>query len=158
MDTFALLLQGLSVAIQPINLLYALVGVTLGTAVGVLPGIGPASAGRALDAMATATDPLGELAAFVPPARAAEDWPAFAGLVESLRGKGAGWPADIEAVRAWYQPHLERSYEDAAVRMADLAQLEQIAAGYASRERFLTELTLDPPSAVSDEAGVPRRK
>ena len=42
MGTFDLLLQGLAVAIQPINLLYALIGVTLGTAVGVLPGIGPA--------------------------------------------------------------------------------------------------------------------
>ncbi len=33
-------------------------------------------------------------------------------------------------------------------------QLEQIAAGYQSRERFLTELTLDPPDATSDQAGV----
>src|SRR5207244_4372227 len=46
-------------------------------------------------------------------------------------------------------------YEDAVVRAADLAELEQIAAGYPSRERFLTELTLDPPGATSDEAGVP---
>ena len=45
--------------------------------------------------------------------------------------------------------------DDAAVRLADLVQLGQIAAGYASRERFLTELTLDPPGATSDEAGVP---
>lgn len=36
---------------------------------------------------------------------------------------------------------------------ADLLQLEQIAAGYPSRERFLTDLTLDPPSATSDERG-----
>jgi DNA helicase II / ATP-dependent DNA helicase PcrA len=41
------------------------------------------------------------------------------------------------------------------MRQADLAQLEQIAAGYPSRERFLTELTLDPPDATSDQAGVP---
>ena len=34
-------------------------------------------------------------------------------------------------------------------------QLEQIACGYPSRERFLTELTLDPPDATSDQAGVP---
>jgi DNA helicase-2/ATP-dependent DNA helicase PcrA len=34
-------------------------------------------------------------------------------------------------------------------------QLEQIAAGYPSRERFLTELTLDPPDATSDQAGAP---
>jgi putative tricarboxylic transport membrane protein len=42
MDTFALLAHGLAGALQPTNLLYALIGVTLGTAVGVLPGIGPA--------------------------------------------------------------------------------------------------------------------
>jgi superfamily I DNA/RNA helicase len=44
---------------------------------------------------------------------------------------------------------------DAVVRRADLIQLEQIASGYPSRERFLTELTLDPPDATSDQAGVP---
>ena len=34
-------------------------------------------------------------------------------------------------------------------------QLVQIAATYPSRERFLTELTLDPPEATSDRAGAP---
>ena len=38
-----------------------------------------------------------------------------------------------------------------------LAQLQQIASTYSSRERFLTELTLDPPDATSDEAGPPGR-
>ncbi|WP_428249392.1 tripartite tricarboxylate transporter permease [Ferrovibrio sp.] len=42
MDTLALLMHGFGVALQPMNLLWALVGVTLGTAVGVLPGLGPA--------------------------------------------------------------------------------------------------------------------
>ncbi len=41
------------------------------------------------------------------------------------------------------------------MRQADLVQLAQIAQGYPSRERFLTELTLDPPDATSDEAGAP---
>ena len=50
---------------------------------------------------------------------------------------------------------MERRYEDAAHREADLTQLAQIAASYPTRERFLTELTLDPPDATSDEAGVP---
>ena len=40
-------------------------------------------------------------------------------------------------------------------RRADLLQLEQIAAGYPSRQCFLTDLTLDPPDATSDEAGPP---
>jgi DNA helicase-2/ATP-dependent DNA helicase PcrA len=39
------------------------------------------------------------------------------------------------------------------LRAADVAQLGQIAAGYGSRERFLTELTLDPPNATSGRAG-----
>jgi DNA helicase II / ATP-dependent DNA helicase PcrA len=53
------------------------------------------------------------------------------------------------------EPHLDRIHEDAVVRRADLIQLERIASGYPSRERFLTELTLDPPDATSDQAGVP---
>jgi ATP-dependent DNA helicase UvrD/PcrA len=54
-----------------------------------------------------------------------------------------------------YEPHLERIYEDAEARRADLIQLEQIASGYPSREHFLTELTLDPPYATSGEAREP---
>ena len=42
MGDFGALLDGFATALQPLYLLYALVGVTLGTAVGVLPGIGPA--------------------------------------------------------------------------------------------------------------------
>ena len=37
-------MQGLWVALQPVNLLYCFVGVFLGTLVGVLPGIGPVTA------------------------------------------------------------------------------------------------------------------
>ena len=58
-------------------------------------------------------------------------------------------------MRLWYEPHLERIHEDAIIRRNDLVQLEQIAATYANRERFLTELTLDPPDAASDMAGPP---
>lgn len=42
MDAFSALIQGFGIALQPINLMWALVGCFLGTAVGVLPGIGPA--------------------------------------------------------------------------------------------------------------------
>ena len=72
---------------------------------------------------------------------------------ENLRQ--SNWPADLERARLWYEPHLDRIHEDAETRRADLIQLEQIASGYPSRERFLTELTLDPPDATSDQAGVP---
>lgn len=42
MDTLSLLLQGFEVALQPMNLMWALIGSLLGTAIGILPGIGPA--------------------------------------------------------------------------------------------------------------------
>jgi putative tricarboxylic transport membrane protein len=64
MSTFDLLMQGLLVALQPINLLYALVGVTLGTAVGVLPGIGPALTVALLLPVTYKLDPAGSLIMF----------------------------------------------------------------------------------------------
>jgi DNA helicase-2/ATP-dependent DNA helicase PcrA len=120
-----------------------------------LPGIGPSIAGRLLDAVAEAPDPAGTLAGIPPPARSDADWPAFAAMMKRLTRGGSGWPADLEQVRLWYEPHLERIHEDAVIRRADLLQLEQIASGYPTRERFLTELTLDPPDAVGDESGPP---
>jgi putative tricarboxylic transport membrane protein len=42
MDVFASLMDGFATALTPMNLLYAVIGVVLGTAVGVLPGLGPA--------------------------------------------------------------------------------------------------------------------
>jgi len=119
-----------------------------------MPGMGPASAARVLDAMA-ATDRGFALDTYAPPSRAAADWRSFAELFGRLFARTADWPAELSAVRQWYEPHLERIHEDARLRTADLDQLEEIASGYPSRERFLTELTLDPPDAVSDEAGVP---
>ena len=41
------------------------------------------------------------------------------------------------------------------MRAGDLVQLERIAQQFATRERFLTELALDPPQATSDLAGAP---
>jgi DNA helicase II / ATP-dependent DNA helicase PcrA len=118
-----------------------------------LPGIGPSSAQRVLDRMAEAPDPLSALCDLPSPPRAGTDWSGFVETVANLRY--SEWPADIERARLWYEPHLDRIHEDAETRRADLIQLEQIASGYPSRERFLTELTLDPPDATSDQAGVP---
>jgi DNA helicase-2/ATP-dependent DNA helicase PcrA len=118
-----------------------------------IPGVGPAAAQRVLDHMAEAADPIAALSNTPLPPRAGDDWTAFVQTVGNLRY--SEWPADLERARLWYEPHLDRIHEDAETRRADLIQLEQIAGGYPSRERFLTELTLDPPDATSDQAGVP---
>ncbi len=120
-----------------------------------LPGVGPSTAGKILDTIAADPEPLIALAEIPPPPKAGPDWTAFVKVLMGLRKTEAGWPAEIAQAREWYEPHLDRIHEDAETRKADLLQLEQIASGYPSRERFLTELTLDPPDATSDQAGVP---
>jgi DNA helicase II / ATP-dependent DNA helicase PcrA len=120
-----------------------------------LPGVGPASAQRVLNVMTDRADPLGALSDIPAPPRSGDGWDAFVRTLQTIRSGNAGWPAEIGHARCWYEPHLERLHEDATVRQADLLRLEEIAAGYPSRARFLTELTLDPPDATSDQAGVP---
>jgi DNA helicase II / ATP-dependent DNA helicase PcrA len=120
-----------------------------------LPGVGPVSAQRVLDHIATSSTPIAALPSAPAPARVGPDWSGFLDLVADLASGDLGWPAELECARQWYEPHLDRIHEDGEVRLGDLLQLEQIAAGYPSRERFLTELTLDPPDATSDQSGVP---
>jgi DNA helicase-2/ATP-dependent DNA helicase PcrA len=119
-----------------------------------LPGVGPKTASRVLDAMAAA-DPIEALLAFAPPPACSADWRALVELVRALRDRSPAWPAELAQVRRWYEPQMARIHDNAEVRVADLAALEHIAGSYPSRERFLTELTLDPPDATSDEAGTP---
>src|SRR4029078_13053238 len=64
MEAFPSLLHGLAIAIQPTNLLYAFIGVMLGTAVGVLPGIGPALTVALLLPVTFKLDPGGSLIMF----------------------------------------------------------------------------------------------
>ena len=120
-----------------------------------LPGVGPATAARLIDRIAEANSAMEALINFRPPAACAEDWPAFVDTLNLVRSKETGWPAELDLACRWYAPHLERRYEDARMREADLLQLAQIASTYPNRQRFLTELTLDPPSATSGDAGVP---
>jgi ATP-dependent DNA helicase UvrD/PcrA len=120
-----------------------------------LPGIGPVTAGRILERISGEPEPFHVLQSFTPPATAFEAWPGFVRIVHLLRYDDSKWPLALETVCHWYQPHLDRIYEDAVMRQADLEQLGKIACTYPTRERFLTELTLDPPDATSNEAGVP---
>ena len=61
MDALSHLFQGFGAAILPVNLLFAGIGVLLGTAVGVLPGIGPALTVALLLPVTFQLDPGGSL-------------------------------------------------------------------------------------------------
>jgi DNA helicase II / ATP-dependent DNA helicase PcrA len=121
-----------------------------------LQGLGPAMAAKALDGM-KGRSPIDALANFRVPAKSADHWRDLVTLMTFLYDEAPEWPAELDRVRQWYQPHLEHRYADAVVRAGDLDQFQRIAAGYPSREKFLTDLTLDPPSASGDEAGPPLR-
>jgi len=64
MDIWNQLLQGFVTAGTPINLLWALLGCTIGTAVGVLPGIGPATAVAMLLPITLKVDPTASMIFF----------------------------------------------------------------------------------------------
>ena len=64
MDSLNALLEGFATALQPQYLLFALFGVFIGTAVGVLPGIGPAMTVALLLPLTYTLDPTGALILF----------------------------------------------------------------------------------------------
>lgn len=61
MEMLGGLLQGLAVATDPANLLYCLIGVFVGTAVGVLPGLGPTATISLLLPITFRLDPTGSI-------------------------------------------------------------------------------------------------
>jgi len=119
-----------------------------------LPGMGPVNARKALD-LIEQRGSIKALSEYPPPAAARVDLPRLATLLAALCEPERPWPGQVRLVREWYQPHMERLYEHVHTRVGDIDQLEQLSAGYPSRERFITELTLDPPNAAGDLSGIP---
>ena len=111
-----------------------------------LPGIGPSSAGRIFTRFAAGGFSFRSLNTGV-----AE----FDQLMSALGDPQNPWPGQVGRVREWYEPHLERIHDAAQVRAGDLLQLERISMSFETRERFLTEMALDPPQATGDLAGAP---
>src|SRR5271167_3148161 len=112
-----------------------------------VPGIGPAHAKQALEYFEAQGFSFKSLAAFDAPQSNKMDWKRFCVLFEKLADPATPWPGQVGLVKDWYKPHLERIHDAGWTRMGDLEQLDQLSSQYPSRERFLTELTLDPPAA-----------
>jgi len=120
-----------------------------------LPGMGPINARKCIDLLESQDGSLDALKAYTPPPAITIDYNKLCVLLRSLTEPQRPWPGQVRLVREWYQPHLERIYEHVHTRLGDLDQFEQLSGQYPSRERFITELTLDPPHATSDLAGTP---
>ncbi|HEY1491922.1 MAG TPA: ATP-dependent helicase, partial [Steroidobacteraceae bacterium] len=120
-----------------------------------LPGMGPVNARAAIDHFEAAGHSFESLRSFKPPQTGDVDWRRLVDLLLALADPQRPWLGQVNMAREWYRPHFERLYEQFHTRMGDLEQLELLSGQFPSRERFLTELTLDPPNATSDLAGRP---
>ena len=118
-----------------------------------LPGMGPVSARAAIEHLERGGHSFEALKSFKPPQTPEIAWQRMIELLQSLADPQRPWPGQLNAVREWYRPHFERLYEHFHTRLGDLEQLELLSGQFPSRERFITELTLDPPNATSDLSG-----
>jgi DNA helicase-2/ATP-dependent DNA helicase PcrA len=119
-----------------------------------LPGIGDATARAAIDSMIAAAWESAAFGRYSPPPRARAAHAALVGLLDSLRSgpavDEAKVAADIARVRQLYDNILRERYDKVEPRLADLDQLQTIAAGYPDRATFLSALALEPPQATQD--------
>lgn len=110
-----------------------------------IDGVGPASARRLTAALRTDQ---------------AIDEPAVGALLDALRAARSpalceNPGAQVSEVRRWLDGRVVRRHRHREARLADLDRLEQAAGAAPSLERFLTELTLDPPTSTGELAGPP---
>ncbi len=120
-----------------------------------LPGMGPVNAAAAIEHLEAGGYSFESLRSFKPPQTHEMDWRRLIDLLQGLSDPQLQWQGQVNQARGWYQKHFERIYEHFHTRLGDLDQLEQLAGQYPSRERFVTELTLDPPHATSDLSARP---
>lgn len=126
-----------------------------------LDGVGPATARRLMSEIVVGGRPRSPVARLVEgkPLRVpAPARPELDRLREALRDCSAAEvpiATQVERIRRFLEPVLRRRSDDAEARIRDLEQLEVVAAGYPTRERFVTDLALDPPISTSDLAGPP---
>ena len=119
-----------------------------------LPGIGPGSAAQSAGRYSGKRQRTAGLEGFRPPAATAEHWQDLRGDMTCCISARAGWPAEIDSlpvVCAASGAHIRRRHcNDKRIWCSSHKLLRPTP-----RERFLTELTLDPPDATSDQAGPP---
>jgi len=122
-----------------------------------LPGIGDATARAAIDSMIAAAWESTSFGRYDPPPRARAAHAALVALLDNLRSapvlNEAQVSADIARVRLLYDNILRERYDRVEPRLADLDQLQIIAAGYPDRATFLSALALEPPQATQDLPG-----
>jgi DNA helicase-2/ATP-dependent DNA helicase PcrA len=120
-----------------------------------LPGVGPKIAEKVLNQLQLNQFNLETLSDYALPAAAQQYWDKLVPLLTGIHQNTWPWTQQVEQLAQVYKDLLEANYEDHFVRFGDIEQLVQISQQFPNRERFLTELTLDPPQSSGDLAGPP---
>ena len=123
-----------------------------------LNGVGPATAASLVDHLRGNLFVLSSIATFKAPGPVQAEITRLGSLFCDLADLGDRKPeVQIERISTFYQPLLERNYDNPQPRSNDIQHLGALASGYESRRRFLADLILDPPSSTGDLAGPPSR-
>ena len=117
-----------------------------------IPGVGPATARRIMDDLSSSNESPVQRFCNGSFTVAAEARSYLIELQDALNDcrRDVDPGVQIERLIPFARAIIERNYDDATVRVADLSQLRDIAAGYRDRSRFLAEVTLDPPHSTVD--------
>ncbi|WP_394245630.1 ATP-dependent helicase [Vibrio astriarenae] len=121
-----------------------------------LSGVGPKIAANAFEHLAQHQFRFQSLEEFRIPQPAKANFMALVETLTQVHNDSIAWTQQVTAVAKIYQPMLELNYDDHFVRWGDVEQLMQLSQQFPNRERFLTELTLDPPQSSGDLSDNPK--
>ena len=108
-----------------------------------LPGVGPSGAMRLIDQLRDRGNPL-SLRQADRPAGCDQLWKPFVSMIKKCQSRS--WKGSLQEIVRWYLPFMK--HDNVELRTADLQQLCIVANTYDSREKFLTEVTLEPPEGT----------
>ena len=111
-----------------------------------LPGIGPKMADKVLDYLELNSFNFQALEAFKSAKLDHTTWRDLVKLLSAIQNDRIEWSDQMHQVSQWYRPLLESNFDHPYTRNGDIEQLTQISQQSPSRERFLSELVLEPPS------------
>jgi DNA helicase-2/ATP-dependent DNA helicase PcrA len=115
-----------------------------------LPGIGPKKAAQLLRMLDEPGADFQAWAQVKPPAKAKELWPVLVRLLWQLFASNDPVPEQIAQTLHFYQPLMEMIHDNPEKRLADLEQLQGLAAKFDDRAQLLADLTIDPPTSETE--------
>jgi DNA helicase-2/ATP-dependent DNA helicase PcrA len=111
-----------------------------------LPGVGPKVAEKILDHLEQHDFDFSSLRSYKSAVMDHDTWYSLVTLLHAIHHDLIEWSDQMRQVSLWFQPVLESNYDNPYSRNGDIEQLAQISQQAPCRERFLSELILDPPS------------